>query len=170
LMSAWDCKSRKFNFCNQFIIQQNIFKHSFWIDLGVSANSSIFPAIFSSIAPGHELFRCWITSSRRDFIWCMHWTRRIDSPTKSSAHGIYLTTKSTVCLIQELSLKHHTWKVVTSDFWSLKNISITHVNSSTQAMVAKFKAKRKPACWTLNFEMFNIQGLVGHKPEVLIPL
>ena len=42
LMSAWDCKSRKFNFCNRFIIQQNIFKRSFWIDLGVSANSSIF--------------------------------------------------------------------------------------------------------------------------------
>jgi hypothetical protein len=31
LMSACDCKSWKFNFCNQFRVQQNIFERSFWI-------------------------------------------------------------------------------------------------------------------------------------------
>ena len=63
-------KSRGVNFCNQFRVQQIVLNGL----VGVSANSSVSPAIFifSSIAPGHELFRCQITSSHRDLFQCMH--------------------------------------------------------------------------------------------------
>jgi hypothetical protein len=83
LMSACDCKSRKFNFCNQFRVQQSIFERSFWIDLGVSANSSVSSQAISSFLVNRAHTRHELTILSNHFVTretsSEVKTRRIDS-------------------------------------------------------------------------------------------